>query len=143
MRSSAAEPSPAPQLEKLASWWLRPLYFGIGVFCLVLGLVGVFVPGLPTTIFLIIALWAFSRSSQAFHDWLWQHPRFGPSLKAWSEHRVVPRRAKIAAGLMMAASVAIMAALGSPLWVTILVAAICLGVMAYIAPKPEAPPTSE
>ncbi|MBV6633595.1 MAG: thiol reductant ABC exporter subunit CydC [Alphaproteobacteria bacterium] len=141
--NSAAEPSTAPQLEKLASWWLRPLYFGIGVFCLVLGLVGVFVPGLPTTIFLIIALWAFSRSSQAFHDWLWQHPRFGPSLKAWSEHRVVPRRAKIAAGLMMAASVAIMAALGSPLWVTILVAAICLGVMAYIAPKPEAPPTSE
>ena len=57
--------------------------------------VGVFVPGIPTTIFLIIALWAFARSSKKFHSWLLNHRRFGPILHNWQTHKVVPRKAKI------------------------------------------------
>ena len=67
----------------------------LGWICVGLGFVGIFVPGIPTTIFLIIALWAFTKTSKKLRNWLLHHKRFGPILTNWQEHRVVPRRAKI------------------------------------------------
>ena len=69
-----------------------------------LGMIGVVVPGMPTTVFLLIAVWAFSKSSVRFQRWLWEHKRFGPSIRAWHEHRVIPMKAKVMASVMMAAS---------------------------------------
>ena len=69
-----------------------------------LGFVGVVLPGLPTTPFLLVALWAFAQGSERFHDWLYGHPRFGPTLRAWREHRVVPTKAKVLALVTMAGS---------------------------------------
>ena len=63
--------------------------------CVGLAFVGTFVPGIPTTIFLIVALWAFAKSSKKFHSWLLNHKRFGPILQNWESHKVVPRKAKI------------------------------------------------
>ena len=74
-------------------------WFNVG-----LAFVGVVLPGLPTTPFLLVAVWAFARSSERFHDWLYNHPRFGPSLKAWRDHRVVSVRAKVLAVSTMALS---------------------------------------
>ena len=67
----------------------------LGWVCVSLGFVGIFVPGIPTTIFLIIALWAFTKTSKKLRNWLLHHKRFGPILSNWQEHKVVPRRAKI------------------------------------------------
>ena len=67
----------------------------VGWSCVGLGFIGIFVPGIPTTIFLIIALWSFARSSKKFHTWLLNHKRFGPILRNWESHKVVPIRAKI------------------------------------------------
>ncbi|MEM7653893.1 MAG: YbaN family protein [Pseudomonadota bacterium] len=92
--------------------YLRPAFLVLGVLCVALGVVGVIVPGMPTTIFLIVALWAFARSSPRFHQWLLSHPRFGPGLRDWSEHRIIPRRAKIAACLTIAASFGLMVWIG-------------------------------
>ncbi|MDA1091176.1 MAG: YbaN family protein [Proteobacteria bacterium] len=69
-----------------------------------LGLIGIVVPGMPTTVFLIIAVWAFSKCSVRFQRWLWEHQTFGPSIRAWHEHRVIPLKAKIMASAMMTAS---------------------------------------
>tara|TARA_B100000408_G_scaffold35682_1_gene26965 strand:- start:6114 stop:6485 length:372 start_codon:yes stop_codon:yes gene_type:complete len=66
----------------------------IGWLCVGLAFIGTFVPGIPTTIFLIIALWAFAKSSKKFHTWLLSHKRFGPILQNWETHKVVPRKAK-------------------------------------------------
>ena len=66
-----------------------------------LGVIGVIIPGMPTTVFLIIAAWAFSKSSERFHKWLWNHPRFGESIQSWHNHRVIPKSAKIFATSMM------------------------------------------
>ena len=60
----------------------------------VLAFIGTFVPGIPTTIFLIVALWAFAKSSKKFHTWLLSHKRFGPILQNWETHKVVPKKAK-------------------------------------------------
>lgn len=73
------------------------------VFCAV-GFVGIFLPGLPTTGPMLLALACFSRGSHRLHKWLLNHPRLGPPLRHWHEHRVIPGRAKVVALLMMAAS---------------------------------------
>ena len=73
----------------------RLVLISLGWVCVSLAFVGVFVPGIPTTIFLIIALWAFTKSSKTLRLWLLNHKRFGPILRNWQEYKVVPLRAKI------------------------------------------------
>ena len=73
----------------------RLFLISLGWICVSLAFVGVLVPGVPTTIFLIIALWAFTKTSKKLRYWLLHHKRFGPILSNWQEHKVVPLRAKI------------------------------------------------
>ena len=83
----------------------RTILISLGWLCVGLGFIGVFVPGIPTTIFLIIALWAFTKSSEKLRYWLLNHKRFGPILNNWQEHKVVPRRAKILMVVLMSLAV--------------------------------------
>ncbi len=89
---------------QFSNCWARWALITFGWINVVVGLIGVVVPGLPTTIFLIIAFWAFSKSSARFQNWIWTHPRFGPTIRHWHNHRVIPRRAKILAVSMMTLS---------------------------------------
>lgn len=82
----------------------RAALIGFGGLNVGLAFVGVILPGLPTTPFLLVAVWAFARSSRRFHDWLYDHPKFGPTLRAWRDHRVVSVRAKALAVLTMTLS---------------------------------------
>jgi len=72
----------------------KTILISLGWLCVGLAFIGTFVPGIPTTIFLIIALWAFAKSSKKFHTWLLNHKRFGSILRNWETHKVVPKRAK-------------------------------------------------
>ena len=100
-------------------------------------MVGVFLPVLPTTVFILVAAWAFARSSPELHQWLRRHPRFGELLIAWEEHRAMPRRAKRAALLMLAASYALTAWLLGPLATASIIAGVCIaGVAIYIVRLP-------
>ena len=83
----------------------KTILISLGWLCVGLGFVGVFVPGIPTTIFLIIALWAFTKSSKKLRHWLLNHKRFGPILNNWQQHKVVPRRAKILMVVLMSLAV--------------------------------------
>ena len=87
--------------------WLRPVLVAFGWACVALGAIGAITPGLPTTIFLIMAAWAFSRSSKRFHEWLYSHKIFGPLISNWDSHRVIPKKAKIMAVAMMSLSLVI------------------------------------
>ena len=73
---------------------LRFLLIALGMLNVALGVVGIFVPGMPTTVFLLIAGWAFARSSPRLHRWLHQHPRLGPYLEM-ARTRSMPLRARI------------------------------------------------
>jgi uncharacterized membrane protein YbaN (DUF454 family) len=110
-------------------WALRV----VGGLALALGVLGAFVPLIPTTIFLLIALWAFSRSSPRFHRWLYDHPRLGPPLRAWHEHRVISPRAKAAAvGLMAGGLVLAATVFATDGWVVGLAALVLIPVAGFI-----------
>ncbi|WP_179999356.1 YbaN family protein [Acinetobacter sp. YH12239] len=66
-----------------------------------LGFIGALLPGLPTTVFLILAAWAASKGWPQVDDWLLNHPKYGPTLRNWREHGTVPRKAKWLASMMM------------------------------------------
>jgi len=105
-----------------------------------LGVLGAVLPVLPTTPFLLISLWAFSKSSVRLERWLLEHERFGPKLVAWRNHRVVPLPAKLAAWGSMAVSLTLMIVARRSL-VAILGAASVMAIGAiYIATKPSKPP---
>lgn len=69
----------------------------LGFLCVGLGFVGAFLPLMPTTIFLILAVGCFARSSPRLEAWLLDHPRHGPALRAWREEGAISKRGKIAA----------------------------------------------
>jgi uncharacterized protein len=81
---------------------VRALCLGIGAAALVLGLVGIVVPMLPTTPFILLAAACFARSSERFHDLLLGHRIAGPIIQEWQTHRAMQRRVKrFAYGLML------------------------------------------
>jgi len=84
--------------------WVRPLWLAAGALSLVAGFIGIFLPLLPTTPFVLLAAWCFSRGSARWERWLVNHPRLGPMVRDWREHRAVPLRAKQLATVMMAIS---------------------------------------
>ena len=114
----------------------RQLYLCLGYGSLALGVIGVFLPVLPTTPFVLLAVWFFTRSNPALAERLYSHPRFGHLLTTWRDQRAIPRRAKIYALSMLAVSY------GLILWLTesdvlpLVLAIIMGGVALHIATRP-------
>ena len=80
---------------------VRAIFAMLGVLCIALGVIGVFVPGLPTTEFLLAASYLFARSSPRLERWLESNRWFGPSLRRFRETRGMPRRTKMLALVSM------------------------------------------
>ncbi|RJE71236.1 hypothetical protein BGP78_20655 [Pseudoalteromonas sp. MSK9-3] len=115
----------------------------IGIIFVALGFIGIVLPVMPTTIFFILALACFTRSSPRFANWLLTHPRFGPSLQMWQQHQVVPPKGKWGAGIGMSLGFIILCYSQPAIWVLALVATIEVIVLAYILRKPSYPPSSD
>lgn len=77
----------------------RMLWAGLGWTALGLGAIGVVLPLLPTVPFVLLAAFAFARSSERLHDWLVTHPTFGPHIITWRERGAIPLRGKQLASL--------------------------------------------
>lgn len=109
-------------------------YASLGV-----GLVGLVVPGLPTTEFVLLAAWAASKSSPRLAAWLENHRLFGPILHNWRNGRAVARRAKISASLAMLAALAIMLiTLPHGLWLYAVILGMAVGNL-WIWSRPDTP----
>ena len=80
------------------------------------GAIGLVLPVLPTTPFLLISLWAFSQSSERFHHWLYTHRVFGPPLQDWDRYGIIPIRAKTIALTTMAISASLVVFLTETPW---------------------------
>jgi uncharacterized membrane protein YbaN (DUF454 family) len=119
----------------------RWLWLSLAWAALALGLIGIVVPGLPTTPFVLLAAWAAARGSTRLHAWLQAHRVFGPMIRDWQAQGAVSRRAKRAAVLTMALCSAIFF-LTAPRW---WMAATGTAIMAIVAiwlwrrPEPQSP----
>ena len=83
------------------SWFVRYLLQGIGWLSVALGVIGIFLPVLPTTPFLLLAAACFARSSPRFYHWLVDHPRLGPWIGGYLNGKGIPLKGKVyAIGLM-------------------------------------------
>jgi len=119
--------------------FMRIILIALGWICVFLGMVGIFLPILPTTPFILLAAWLFARASPRFERWLYEHRLFGPPLRAWRDHRSIPRRTKIMAISMMAMSFAILVFVLKPMiWITAVVGAILFSSAMFIATRSEA-----
>ena len=92
-----------PPLE-LRPRWQRWFWLLGGFLCLIVGVVGLVLPLLPTTPFVLLAAYCFSRGSARWEQWLLHQPQLGPMVQDWRTHRAVPLRAKQLATLMMTVS---------------------------------------
>ena len=119
--------------------WARPLWFVAGLFFVLLGFIGALLPLMPTTVFLILAVGCFARSSPRLEAWLLFHPRFGPTLRAWRERGAIPPRAKLLACGGMAVGFGLFWwAARVDLWVEIVAALAIAGSAAFVLSRPSA-----
>lgn len=122
------------RLKRLA----KPFYLAVGWVSVVLGAIGVIIPILPTTPFLIVAVWAFSRSSPVFAERIRSHPVVGPYIRDWQDSGVIPLQAKILACLMMGgASLYLLRWSGAPPWVGIGASVAMALVAVYVVTRPS------
>ena len=115
----------------------------LGWLCVGAGFVGIFVPGIPTTIFLIIALWAFARSSKKFHYWLLNHQRFGPILRNWESHKVVPIKAKSVMAILQVLVVIFIHYFFNNLFITVSLMVVLIAVAWYVISLPSKIPETQ
>ncbi|MEQ3634884.1 YbaN family protein [Alcanivorax sp.] len=116
---------------KIIAWRL------LAISSVVLGGIGVVIPGLPTVPFLLLAAWAGTHGWPRLEAWLLGHPKYGPSIREWREHGAVSRRAKIAASVMMLLSVMMIAISAAHVALKLGVPAILMVTAAWLWTRPE------
>lgn len=116
----------------------RFFFIALGWIMVGLGILGAALPILPTTPFILVAVWAFARSSPRFEQWVLDHKTFGPLTRNWRERGAIPKHAKILACTMMAFSYAIFWFFTEPgLFLALLVALILLFVALFLVTRPN------
>ncbi|RZI69609.1 MAG: DUF454 domain-containing protein [Variovorax sp.] len=131
--ADTAEPATRRPLSRPARWALLAL----AATCLLLGVIGVVVPGLPTTPFILLAAWAAARSSPRLHAWLLQHRLFGPMVRDWQNGGTVSRRAKWSATIAMGVCAAIIGFTAPRPWMIAFGIGCMAVVLAWLWRRPE------
>ena len=118
----------------------KVVYLSLGLFFTLLGIIGAFLPIMPTTVFLIGALYCFTQSSPKLEHWLLTHPKYGSSLVAWRKHGAISKKVKCIACCSMLLSfifVCLFATMPIPAYIGI---AAFMGIGAYfVVTRPNLP----
>lgn len=115
----------------------RVLLISAGWMCVALGLIGIILPLLPTTPFLLLAAYCFSRSSERFHVWLLNHPWFGNYIRNFQSGRGMTLRAKVSTVFVMWLSIGASIVFFIPLfWGKVLLFLIAVCVSVYLVSRP-------
>ncbi|MCW8946901.1 MAG: YbaN family protein [Sedimenticola sp.] len=117
---------------------VRVTYILLGWLFFGLGMLGVLLPVLPTTPFLLLSLWAFSNGSDTLHHWLYTHKTFGPTLQRWHQYRIIPVQAKILIVVSMLASLIYLTGFSDMNWqIILLIGVVMLIVASYLLTRPS------
>ena len=117
----------------------RIAWLVVGLVALALGAIGIALPLLPTTPFILIAAFAFAQSSEKLHRWLLDHNVFGPLIDNWQRHGAISRRTKVISVVTMAALPVISLVLAAPAAVVVLQLIVLAAVAVFILSRPEPP----
>lgn len=117
---------------------MKWLWITAGWLSIALGVLGIFLPLLPTTPFMILAAFCFSKGSQRLHAWLLSRPRLGPMIRDWEEHGIIRPKAKRSATVAMVIVFGATLAFVQVHWgIKLVVAAIGVSVMTFIWTRPS------
>ena len=112
---------------------MRILLAILGSVSLALGIMGIFLPVLPTTPFLLLSAALYMRSSQRLYEWLMSHKHLGPYIKNFREHKALPLRVKIVSVIMVWATLLYCAfVVAKEWWMSVMFIAIATGVTIHI-----------
>lgn len=117
----------------------RHFWQAAGGISVALGVIGIFLPLLPTTPFLLLAAYCFQKSSPRLHQWLLDHPVFGPSIRDWKAHGAISRLAKVQAMIALVAVLAISFAFGVDWYIIYIQLAVLSCVAIFILTRPGRP----
>lgn len=118
---------------------MRAIWAGLGLAFVALGVLGLALPLLPTTPFMLLAAACFAKSSPRLHDWLLNHRIFGRAIQDWRNHSAIRPRAKRMALLAMAAALGLSVVLGLPMRVLVVQAVALLVMGSWIWTRPDGP----
>lgn len=121
-----------PQQRQARSLALRYLLFACGCLSVILGVIGIFLPVLPTTPFLLLAAACFARSSKRFYLWLVMHPKLGPWVRDYLDGQGLPLKGKIWALALMWTSISLSMWIVPLFWVRIFMLISAISVTVYI-----------
>ena len=111
----------------------RSVFIGLGFFCVLLGIIGAFLPLMPTTVFLLLAAWFFAHSSPNTREWLLNHPILGKTIHNYFKYRGITRKARMRALAMLWVTLVISAYFSWSYWyVPTFLALVGIGVSAYL-----------
>ncbi|MCL1078283.1 DUF454 domain-containing protein [Parashewanella spongiae] len=118
---------------------LRGLLIFVGLVSVLLGVIGIFLPLLPTVPFILLALFCFARSSEKLHQWLIKHPWFTVSISDWQQHRGIRQKIKKRAMVVSACSFIISIILAPILWVKAMLLVLMFLLMFFMWQIPTLP----
>lgn len=117
---------------------LKWFFISLGTLSTGLGFVGIFVPVLPTTAFLLLAAWCFARSNERFYNWLLSNRLFGKYLTSYLEGKGVPVKTKIISVSLLWTTILISVVFFvANLWIDLLLTGIAVGVSFHILSLPR------
>lgn len=127
------------EVRLVSSPFIRFTLISFALIFLILGVIGIFLPLLPTTPFILLASACYARSSVRFYNWLMNHPRLGPALRTWKEKRSISRKHKVLAVSLIVLTLSPTVILWVPVVsVKILLLVIGISVSLFIVTRPEA-----
>lgn len=121
---------------------VRGVFVALGWASVVLGAIGVVVPGWPTTVWILVAVYFFARSSPRFHGWIMGHRLFGPLIRDWHAGLGLTARTKFVAVTSLALSIGTSIVLIANPWITMILLTIAVAVASYLLTRPTKPSTT-
>ena len=116
----------------------RLIYLGVGWLSVGMAILGVILPILPTTPMLLVAVWAFGKSSPELAERIRDHRVFGPPIRDWQDNGIISLKAKaLALGIMTLMGFWLWAFSGLPIWLLVGVTGILAGAAIYVASRPS------